>query len=304
MKIFGADEPDPARGGGVLGPGPRRAGRPDRGVLPLAAAPGRAQPGFPPGESSEANWSYHLTSGHSPPYGGRHAAAADQPPLRARRGLRPGAGRGRRRRDRRGRVAAQRAPAGRGARGVSARPCARRCSGWPRPGCSRCGTEARPRSATSSATPGSTCCRSCSSAGARSTPRRPQHPRGPARGRAERRCPRRRARRPDRWRPSDRHPRRAGGGRRRPTADVERQLHALEFWDQVVDAADSLVFRLMFNSLRAAYEPALEALAAADGRGGRPGRRPTACSPPRSAPATPRPPAPPPSGCSARPPTT
>ncbi len=48
-----------------------------------------------------------------------------------------------------------------------------------------------------------------------------------------------------------------------PTADVERQLHALEFWDQVVDAADSLVFRLMFNSLRAAYEPALEALAAA-----------------------------------------
>mgnify|MGYP006146079119 CR=1 FL=1 len=30
--------------------------------------------------------------------------------------------------------------------------------------------------------------------------------------------------------------------------------------DQVVDAADSIVFRLMFNSLRAAYEPALEAL--------------------------------------------
>jgi GntR family transcriptional repressor for pyruvate dehydrogenase complex len=48
-----------------------------------------------------------------------------------------------------------------------------------------------------------------------------------------------------------------------PTADVERQVHALEYWDQVVDAADSLVFRLMFNSLRAAYEPALEALAAA-----------------------------------------
>ena len=40
--------------------------------------------------------------------------------------------------------------------------------------------------------------------------------------------------------------------------DVERQVHALEFWDQVVDAADSIVFRLMFNSLRAAYEPALE----------------------------------------------
>ena len=43
--------------------------------------------------------------------------------------------------------------------------------------------------------------------------------------------------------------------------DVERQIHALTFWDQVVDAADSLTFRLMFNSLRAAYEPALEALA-------------------------------------------
>lgn len=43
--------------------------------------------------------------------------------------------------------------------------------------------------------------------------------------------------------------------------DVERQLHALTFWDYVVDAADSLAFRLMFNSLRAAYEPAIEALA-------------------------------------------
>ena len=46
-----------------------------------------------------------------------------------------------------------------------------------------------------------------------------------------------------------------------PAADIERQLHALEFWDRVVDAADSMVFRLMFNNLRAAYEPALEALA-------------------------------------------
>jgi GntR family transcriptional regulator, transcriptional repressor for pyruvate dehydrogenase complex len=45
------------------------------------------------------------------------------------------------------------------------------------------------------------------------------------------------------------------------TDDVERQVLALEFWDYVVDSADSLVFRLMFNSLRAAYEPALEALA-------------------------------------------
>lgn len=43
--------------------------------------------------------------------------------------------------------------------------------------------------------------------------------------------------------------------------DVERQRHALTFWDLVVDAADSLAFRLMFNSLRVAYEPAIEALA-------------------------------------------
>ena len=42
---------------------------------------------------------------------------------------------------------------------------------------------------------------------------------------------------------------------------VARQRAALAFWDHVVDAADSVVFRLMFNSLRAAYEPAIEALA-------------------------------------------
>ncbi len=42
---------------------------------------------------------------------------------------------------------------------------------------------------------------------------------------------------------------------------VARQRAALVFWDHVVDAADSVVFRLMFNSLRAAYEPAIEALA-------------------------------------------
>lgn len=43
---------------------------------------------------------------------------------------------------------------------------------------------------------------------------------------------------------------------------VEQQRHALVFWDHVVDGADSIVFRLMFNTLRAAYEPALPALAA------------------------------------------
>jgi DNA-binding FadR family transcriptional regulator len=42
---------------------------------------------------------------------------------------------------------------------------------------------------------------------------------------------------------------------------VERQRHALTFWDQVVDGADSIAFRLMYNTLRATYEPALDALA-------------------------------------------
>ena len=42
---------------------------------------------------------------------------------------------------------------------------------------------------------------------------------------------------------------------------VERQRHALTFWDHVVDGADSIALRLMYNTLRATYEPALEALA-------------------------------------------
>jgi GntR family transcriptional regulator, transcriptional repressor for pyruvate dehydrogenase complex len=42
---------------------------------------------------------------------------------------------------------------------------------------------------------------------------------------------------------------------------IERQRHALAFWDHIVDGADSIVFRLMYNTLRAAYEPALTALA-------------------------------------------
>jgi GntR family transcriptional repressor for pyruvate dehydrogenase complex len=41
---------------------------------------------------------------------------------------------------------------------------------------------------------------------------------------------------------------------------VERQRHALTFWDHVVDGADSIAFRLMYNTLRATYEPALPAL--------------------------------------------
>lgn len=46
------------------------------------------------------------------------------------------------------------------------------------------------------------------------------------------------------------------------TDPVGRQRRALAFWELVVDAADSVAFRLMFNSLRAAYEPALQALSA------------------------------------------
>ncbi|MGH3646521.1 MAG: FadR/GntR family transcriptional regulator [Micromonosporaceae bacterium] len=42
---------------------------------------------------------------------------------------------------------------------------------------------------------------------------------------------------------------------------VYQQRHALGFWDHIVDGADSITFRLMFNSLRAAYEPLLGALA-------------------------------------------
>ena len=45
-----------------------------------------------------------------------------------------------------------------------------------------------------------------------------------------------------------------------PRTPRARQHAALVFWDAVVDAADSIVFRLLFNSLRLAYEPAIAAL--------------------------------------------
>lgn len=45
------------------------------------------------------------------------------------------------------------------------------------------------------------------------------------------------------------------------TDAVQRQRHALTFWDHLVDGADSIAFRLMYNTLRATYEPALPALA-------------------------------------------
>jgi DNA-binding FadR family transcriptional regulator len=42
---------------------------------------------------------------------------------------------------------------------------------------------------------------------------------------------------------------------------VAAQRLALAFWDHVVDGADSIAFRLMYNTLRATYEPAVAALA-------------------------------------------
>ena len=42
---------------------------------------------------------------------------------------------------------------------------------------------------------------------------------------------------------------------------VRRQHVALTFWGHLVEAADSITFRLMFNSMRAAYLPLVEALA-------------------------------------------
>jgi GntR family transcriptional regulator, transcriptional repressor for pyruvate dehydrogenase complex len=41
---------------------------------------------------------------------------------------------------------------------------------------------------------------------------------------------------------------------------VEWRRQAIIFWDHVVDGAHSIVFRLMYNSFRAAYEPALPLL--------------------------------------------
>jgi len=41
---------------------------------------------------------------------------------------------------------------------------------------------------------------------------------------------------------------------------IEQQRDALAFWDNIVDGADSIVFRLMYNTLRFTYEPALAIL--------------------------------------------
>ncbi len=48
----------------------------------------------------------------------------------------------------------------------------------------------------------------------------------------------------------------------RATDDVaDLQRLALDFWDLVVDASGNLVHRLLFNALRQAYEPVMDALA-------------------------------------------
>jgi DNA-binding FadR family transcriptional regulator len=44
------------------------------------------------------------------------------------------------------------------------------------------------------------------------------------------------------------------------TDPVARQYAALAFWDVVVDGAHSIALRLMYNSLRASYEPVIEAM--------------------------------------------
>lgn len=41
---------------------------------------------------------------------------------------------------------------------------------------------------------------------------------------------------------------------------IARQHAALAYWDLIIDGADSIALRLMYNSLRAAYEPVIEAM--------------------------------------------
>lgn len=44
------------------------------------------------------------------------------------------------------------------------------------------------------------------------------------------------------------------------TEPVQRMWRALGFWELIVDSADSIAFRLLFNTLREAYVPALDVL--------------------------------------------
>lgn len=58
----------------------------------------------------------------------------------------------------------------------------------------------------------------------------------------------------------DEHLRDAAAAVAHGEGDLERQRAATAFWDAVVDRGGSIVFRLLYNQLRSAYEPALEAL--------------------------------------------
>jgi GntR family transcriptional repressor for pyruvate dehydrogenase complex len=44
------------------------------------------------------------------------------------------------------------------------------------------------------------------------------------------------------------------------TDPQQRMWRALEFWELIVDTADSIAFRLVFNTMRASYVPALDVL--------------------------------------------
>ena len=142
--------------------------------------------------------------------------------------------------------------------GVPGRPCVRRSSVFRPPAWSRCARAIRPRCATSAA-------RRPRPAPPAVAPRRrtrplgrPKHPRGPVAQRTE-------GRRACRGTPPTGFGPLLDEAVRNLEAEhdpVERQRHALTFWDHVVDGADSIVFRLMYNTLRATYEPALPALAA------------------------------------------
>jgi len=44
------------------------------------------------------------------------------------------------------------------------------------------------------------------------------------------------------------------------TDSVARQYAAMAYWDVVVDGADSIALRLMYNSLRGSYEPVIDAM--------------------------------------------
>ena len=137
------------------------------------------------------------------------------------------------------------------------RPCARPCSASPRRAWWRSATVAARPSATTAPRPASTCSPVSWSATASSTRRSVAASCRPAR-RSPRPWPP--------WRPSTPAappPRRSADAvtaLEQAEGSEARQHAALAFWDAVVDAADSIVFRLLFNSLRMAYEPAITAL--------------------------------------------